>query len=182
MKTVYGMGITDKGTYNSYKDQKAYKLWKSILQRCYSEKSLAKFPTYRGCRVCDKWIYFQNFAEWFYENYIEGYTIDKDILGNGKLYSPETCCFVPNHINNILQKNEHRNNGLNIGVKIQDNKYRAVLTTKGRKKFHVGYFDTEQEASAAYIKAKAKYIKKMAEEYNLPDMVRKSLIIKFKAA
>jgi hypothetical protein len=179
---VYGIGIYEKGKYDTIKDLKAYRLWKSILQRCYSEKSLAKFPTYRGCKVCDEWIYFQNFAKWFYENYIEGYTIDKDILGNGKIYSPETCCFVPNHINNILQKNLHKDNGLALGVKIQDGKYRAGFTTKGRKKFHVGYFDTEKEASSAYIKAKTKYIKEMAEEYNLPKMVRKSLIRKFKAA
>src|SRR5690554_2242867 len=70
---VYGIGIYEKGKYDTIKDLKAYRLWKSILQRCYSKKSIAKFPTYRGCKVCDEWIYFQNFAKWFYENYIEGY-------------------------------------------------------------------------------------------------------------
>ena len=35
---VYGVGVNNKGEYNSYKDSKAYKIWKSMLQRCYSEK------------------------------------------------------------------------------------------------------------------------------------------------
>jgi len=172
MKKVYGVGINQKGAYNSYRDEKAYKLWKSILQRCYSEKSLVKFPTYRGCRVCDEWVYFQNFASWFYGNYIEGFTIDKDILGDGKLYSPETCCFVPNHINNILNENKKRNKGLPIGVRIQDGKFRVMLTIKNRKKISVGYFDNKYEAAKAYINAKKDYVEKMAQEYELSDKIK----------
>jgi hypothetical protein len=182
MKKVYGVGINQKGAYNSYRDEKAYKLWKSILQRCYSEKSLVKFPTYRGCKVCDEWIYFQNFASWFYKNYVEGFTIDKDILGDGKLYSPETCCFVPNHINNILNENKKRNKGLPIGVRIQDDKFRVIISVKNRKKISVGYFDNKYEAAKAYINAKKDYVEKMAREYELSDEITNALITKLIAA
>lgn len=59
-------------------------------------------PTYEGCTVCDEWLYFSNFKKWFDENYIEGFQLDKDIIIRGnKVYSPQTCCFVPKEINII---------------------------------------------------------------------------------
>ncbi|MFW6246749.1 MAG: hypothetical protein ACOC22_01040 [bacterium] len=182
MEQVYNTGIYRKGKYNTSKDKKAYTLWKSILQRCYDEKSLVKFPTYRGCNVCDEWIYFQTFAEWFYQNYIDGYTLDKDILGDGKLYSPSTCCFVPNHVNNIIHINKHKQTELPVGVVVQDGKYRVRVNTLTKKKQHIGYFDNEIDAVNAYKQAKIKVISDVTRHYNLPNIIKESLINKLFAA
>jgi len=73
-----------------------------MLERCHSPQMLKKNPTYIGCSVCSEWHDFQVFCEWFYDNYIEGYHLDKDIkVDNNKIYSPETCLFVKAGDNSI---------------------------------------------------------------------------------
>lgn len=178
MKKVYDVGIYKKGVYNTITGKKAYTTWKNILQRCYDEKTLNKFPSYIGCEICEDWKYFENFAKWFYQNYIDGYTLDKDILGNGKLYSPDTCCFVPNHINNILHTNKFKQNELPIGIVIQDGKYRVRVNTLTIKRKHIGYFDNEEDAILAYKEAKIDVIKDVANYYQLPDSIKDSIINK----
>lgn len=95
----------------------AYVVWCDMLRRCYSEKYHKKKPTYKGCSVCDEWLLFSNFKRWFDENYIDGYCLDKDIIVKGnKVYSPDTCCFVPKCINSLLT-NRKMHRGLEpIGV------------------------------------------------------------------
>lgn len=67
-----------------------------MIKRCYNQKCLLKDNTYRGCSVCDEWLNFQNFGEWYDENYYEVpnevMDLDKDILHKGnKIYSPDNC-------------------------------------------------------------------------------------------
>jgi hypothetical protein len=80
-----------------------------MMMRCYSLKWSSKFPTYKDCIVDERWHNFQIFGEWFEENYVEGFELDKDILGkSSKIYSPETCCFVPQEINLMFTKRLER--------------------------------------------------------------------------
>jgi hypothetical protein len=107
-RSVYGVGFIGEGSYKSRTNSihnKNYICWKSMLQRCYSEAYQKHKPTYVGCTVVVDWHNFQNFAKWFEENYDfsskEPLQLDKDILIKGnKIYSPETCCFVTNSVNN----------------------------------------------------------------------------------
>jgi hypothetical protein len=92
--TVAGVGYLGKGPYTCTKDKRAYQTWVNMIKRCYSSSYQYKNPTYRGCTVNKKWHCFQDFAPWFYSNYIEGYHLDKDIIGTGKEYSPSNCIFV----------------------------------------------------------------------------------------
>ena len=179
MKKVYNIGIYEKGIYDTVKDKKAYTVWKNILQRCYDEKTLNRFPSYKGCAICSDWIYFQTFAKWFYQTYIEGYTIDKDILGNGKLYSPDNCCFVPNHINNLLHENLHIKSGMKSGVTMQDGRYRVRVNTIDKKKKHIGYFDTEIDAYEAYKIAKYKAICDAVKYYNINEKISNAIKAKY---
>lgn len=104
---TYEIGFLGEGIHSSRidnKDSKCYKTWKNMLMRCYDEKYYTIHTTYKDCKVCNEWLCFQNFAEWYYEHYyeIEGQSIqlDKDILFKGnKVYSPQTCIFVPQRIN-----------------------------------------------------------------------------------
>jgi len=97
---IYGVGFIGEGarSRNTQKDKsksKAYTVWSGMLERCYSNKSHVKHPSYKGCTVCDEWHNFQNFAFWFDVNYIKGFDLDKDIKVSGnKIYSPSTCQFV----------------------------------------------------------------------------------------
>ena len=104
-KLIYGKGMNDltgQAAQNG-KNFKFYAVWSDMLRRCYSEKRLARHPTYRNCTVCSEWLLLSNFREWFNIHYRDGLALDKDILVKGnKIYSPDTCRFVPEYINSLL--------------------------------------------------------------------------------
>lgn len=161
-KTIYGVGHNDLFFSHSLP---SYRVWQSMIQRCYNEKSFIRHPTYANCSVCEEWLTFSNFKKWFGENYIEGYALDKDILVKGnKVYSPDTCCFVPSEINALLIKNNARRNNLPIGVYERNGKYQSEVC-KRRTRVKLGRYDTPEEAFYAYKKAKEAYIKEVANEY-----------------
>ena len=104
--SIYGVGFLGDGVHKIWlngKPTKAYAIWSSMVRRCYSAKDHeALYKTYKDCSVCAEWLNFQNFAEWFDENYIEGYDLDKDIKIDGnKIYSPEFCLFVTKTENTV---------------------------------------------------------------------------------
>ena len=95
---VCGVGFIGEGNYTpsvNGEPTSAYTTWKNMLARCYSESSTTITPTYKDCSVCEEWHNYQNFAEWFENNHVDGFELDKDIKVHGnKFYSPETCLFV----------------------------------------------------------------------------------------
>ena len=108
--TVYGWGIT--GTEKIRDDNgsmlKSYRVWGSMIGRCYGEVYNKRNPNYIGCEVCEEWRLYSNFKKWFDENYYtledEDVQLDKDLICNNlglesKLYSPTTCLFLPKGIN-----------------------------------------------------------------------------------
>ena len=153
----------------------SYNCWKSMLRRCYSAKYQEKRPTYKGCSVCDEWLYYPNFKKWYEENYykISNKTsqLDKDILIKGnKVYSPNTCVFVPNFINTLFTKRQNNRGELPVGVDYlkASKKYRASLSVfKDGKKTnkYLGCFNTADEAFEVYKQAKEEYVKEVADEY-----------------
>lgn len=105
--SVYGVGYIGVGEFkaNSRRHKSAaYGAWNNMLERCYSKKYQKKYPYWKDCTVCDKWHNFQNFARWFFQNYIEGYDLDKDmqITGN-RMYCPEACKFIPPSENRLTR-------------------------------------------------------------------------------
>lgn len=145
----------------------SYILWRNLIARCYDENIQSKRPTYKGCRVCKEWHNFTVFEEWFNKHYIDEYCLDKDILFKGnKLYSPKTCCFVPNEINVLFTKRQNRRGALPIGVTFSESKrrFRAEFS-RGSNKFYIGYFDTPEEAFFAYKREKEAYIKEVANKW-----------------
>ena len=107
-RTVCGQGYIGEGEFASCTSDghrnDYYRVWESMIRRCYSRKVHVKQPTYEGCSVCDEWLNLQRFARWYTENHyaVSGETmnLDKDILVEGnRIYSPETCIFVPRRIN-----------------------------------------------------------------------------------
>jgi hypothetical protein len=175
-RLVWGVGIYTEGKYKAWengKNTKVYVAWNHMLERCYSPKFQAKWPTYAGCSVQEEWIYFQTFASWYFANYYEILSLgrselDKDILIKGnKIYSPETCVFVPGSINSLFTKSNAKRGKYPIGVDYDKrrNKYRARIRYGDGRKHHLGYFDTAEEAFEAYKIAKEIHIKDVAETY-----------------
>jgi hypothetical protein len=158
--TVYGVGYFGQGKYS--KTRKIYSTWISMLQRCYSVNRLKENPSYVDIFVCKEWKCFQKFAEWYTNNYKEGFHLDKDILvKNNKIYSPETCCFVPSEVNNLLTICTKSRGIYPLGVSITKcGKYSAT-----HKKKKLGTFNTPEEAFQAYKAVKELWIKEVANKW-----------------
>jgi hypothetical protein len=79
------------------KKSEAWKSWNGILARCYSPN---RRNGYIGVSVHKDWHNFNQFREWHDLHQIDGWEIDKDLLSAGsKIYSSDTCCFIPGVIN-----------------------------------------------------------------------------------
>lgn len=144
--------------------------WRDMVRRCYDDEFKIKNPTYENCKVCEEWLNFQNFAKWYDENYYEvdgqRMELDKDILvKDNKIYSPETCIFVPQNINTLFIKANSIRGQHPIGVSFHKptEKYRA--TCNNIREVYLGLFDTSNEAFNTYKIYKEKLIKSIAEKY-----------------
>lgn len=130
VKTVSGIGVNDfKGKIsNKGIHIRPYAMWKAMLDRCYSKQNSKRRPTYVGCSVCESWLKFSNFKLWYDSNYSTSFELDKDIIVPGnKVYSPETCRYVPHYLNKLL--NDHGNNRGDFPVGVtQANKGRYTPT------------------------------------------------------
>lgn len=174
------IGAVNSGKYRSVingKVTKEYRAWNNLITRISDEKQLSKYPKYKDCCICDDWLIFDNFAEWHKENYYEVddeiMCLDKDILVKGnKIYSPETCIYVPNSINVLFTKSDKNRGEFPIGVYYEktSDKFKSQLSYQehrnGKKKRkNLGRFDTCEEAFNKYKTEKEKYIKIVADRY-----------------
>ncbi len=160
---IYGKGYMGKGKYNCTNSRKIRVMWENMFNRCYNKTFHLKSPTYIGCVVHEDWYNFQNFAKWYEENYIEGWVLDKDILsGENKTYGPETCCFVPQKINNLFLGAKNKNDGLPRGVsRARGKKFISRGSVNGVKVI-LGTFDTIEEAYICWKNDKNSKIKNEA--------------------
>ena len=117
-KSIYNRGYYGVGPYkariNNIKT-KAYVTWFSMMTRCYNPTYHKRQPTYIDCEVCEEWLNFQNYAKWFEENYYESdykLELDKDLFSSSKVYSPDTCCFLPKKLNCRLKN--YKNNPIKL--------------------------------------------------------------------
>lgn len=170
-RKLYGVGYLGIGKFNVTDDNgeitKEYRTWNDMIRRGYSKKLKNRNKTYKDVFVCEEWHDFQNFAKWFNENYYEieneRVDLDKDILVKGnKIYSPETCCFVPSKINTLFTFRQNENEF--PGVSIKDNGYQVTVGCKNKSKY-LGFFKTKEEAFEVYKKRKEEIIKQIADEY-----------------
>lgn len=170
-KSVAGVGYIGEGKYSSVNAQQLFMIWSNMLVRCYDEESLKKNITYTECSVDERWHCFQDFAAWceaqpeFIKN--KDWHLDKDIKYRGnKIYSPETCSFVPRDINNLFTLRGNKRGDCPLGVHWDNKKETYVAqVNKDQKRKFLGYFPDTDSAFAAYKQAKEEVIREMAEKY-----------------
>ena len=167
---VQGVGINDRSCPAKIegKLKKEYKLWHDLLTRCYSKSFHEKWPTYIGCSVSDNFKYYHLFHAWCQIQVgfgKEGYQLDKDLLIKGnKLYSEDTCVFIPKELNALLTKTAAGRGLLPIGVTQNGKGFKTRCSVSGKEKY-LGLFDTPELAFEAYKTFKEAYIKERAELY-----------------
>ena len=131
---------------------------------CYSEKSREKYPTYKDCYVCDKWLRLSGFLDDIEK--IDGYelyknnpnkqiALDKDIKSDGrnKCYCLEQCMFVRNR-DNSLQAVKHKDFKY---LKIIGKEYCSTKVAQYDKEMNfIRKFNSSKEASE-FLGNKNKY-------------------------
>ena len=171
---VYGVGYLGEGKYKASENGKnsdEYKIWRHMLQRCYDPKFHERNPSYKGCTVEDYLLNFQHIAEWIENNYYEvpgeKMCLDKDILCKGnKIYSRETCIFVPQRINNLFTKSDKSRGKDPIGVdQLPSGNYRVYCNNRYGKRVSLGTYKTKEEAFQVYKNYKEKVIKEVIDSY-----------------
>ncbi len=171
--SVFGIGTvgTKYPISEGCRGTKEYVLWKDVLRRCYSDTFQKKQPTYKDCEVSDKFKSYEHFYEWCHKQVgfgVEGFEIDKDLLIKGnKVYSEDSCVFLPAEINMVLVKCTASRGEYLIGVSWCNTKkafVARVRKNKGKSEW-LGLFRTELEAFNAYKKAKEVFVKEQAEKW-----------------
>lgn len=178
MKLIYGWGVNDADyVVQPTVDGKRvwclyYTTWKSMLMRCYYPKYQLKRPTYIGCRVDERWRSFKAFRSWMERQDWVDKHLDKDFLATespGKLYSPDTCCFIPQWLNKLFTDRGAARGEWPQGVSWHKvaQRFQAHLNVDGHRQ-HLGLFDTPEAAFNAYVDAKTKYVEDKLQEHPQP--------------
>lgn len=158
-KLVCGVGVNDapyctKIVIDGKKFKcPAYMAWLGMLRRAYSAKYHAKKPTYSGVTVCDEWHSFMAFRRWWIENQVDGHQIDKDLLSDDGVYSPNTCMFVPQLLNTFTLDCGAARGEWPVGVCFESSRGRFRAECRNQvsgKRVWLGYFDTPEEAHLAW--------------------------------
>lgn len=151
-----------------------WKVWEKMLKRCYCLKSKARAPTYDGCEVHEDWHLFSNFKRWMEQQDWEGKVLDKDILLRGnKVYSAETCIFIPKELNNFLTDAGGARGRYLIGVslKSETGKFQARCSNPfSGKAEHLGYFKDEVSAHKAWLERKLEIADMWAHKLENPKL------------
>jgi len=192
-RLVQGVGINDAG-YSVVRKETVdgklkivwrcpyYSRWASMFCRCYSQEFLARNPSYLDCIVSKEWHLFSNFKAWMETQDWEGKDLDKDLLGTGKLYGPETCIFIDGKVNVFLVDKSSRRGAFPIGVsRIKSNgkfQSQCCCVVIGRD-IYLGCYLTEQEAYQAWLKFKIEQANILAAEQK-DDRVAEAIIAKYK--
>lgn len=160
---IYGIGINDADYQVDLRlgglrvRCPYFTTWSNMLKRCYNKKTLMKNSTYDNTNVCFEWLTFSNFKTWMETQNWEGRELDKDLLGDGKLYSPETCVFVDRLTNCFLLDCKKRRGQYKLGVDIYkpNGKFRARCSNPFTNTVeHLGYFFSEDDAHNQWKKRK----------------------------
>ena len=98
----------------------------------------------------------------------KGWHLDKDLLVKGnKIYSEDTCVFLPVEINSVLTKTDKLRGDYPIGVHWCNAKkvfVAQINRNKGQQEW-LGKFDNPNDAFLAYKKAKESYLKELANKW-----------------
>lgn len=150
-------------------------LFYNMTARCNPNgRYCKKYPTYTTCTSDFK--SFQDFAEWCNSSVGYGmedangrpWCLDKDLLFyENKVYSADTCCFIPEYVNNSLIARGNDRGLYPLGVSKASGRSKRYLsrcqTFSGRK--HLGNFLDPLDAHKAWQLAKIDHLREVAERY-----------------
>lgn len=177
----------ENGEWVFYKEQNGVKtitrsgvVWMNIHKRLRQDKSYER----ASCLFHD----FNRFSEWCQSQY--GYllqedngkfwSLDKDILREGnKVYSEDTCIFVPQIVNNLFETSEATKGTYCLGAYLSKNGEKFTSRCRDpflKKVLYLGTHKTELEAHRAWQQCKIGIMRKLANVYKEHGKLEKALI------
>ena len=169
--TVFGVGfIGDEPTRNKNGRPLAYKYWAGMLQRAYCDKYKALKKTYLECTTSESFKSYPFFKTWCEDQTgfgNIGWALDKDVLCKGnKVYSEDTCCFIPQEINSIVVPRKSVRGKYPIGVTKHKEmvSFSSSVSVNGVMKY-LGSYPTPEAAFLIYKQAKEQQIKIVANKW-----------------
>jgi len=167
--SVAGKGILGDAENIDVKSQ-VYVAWTGMVKRCntfYDYNPRARI-NYEDCSVREDFLYFPNFITWYDKQIVQPkWQLDKDLLVPGnKIYSPDTCIFLPRALNTFLtiRKNDRGPFPLGVTIHEETGHYEAACNRDG-KRIYLGVYKTPEAAFAAYKVEKEAYAKDLAERW-----------------
>ena len=168
--SVFGVGIIGNNCPTSINNKtlKVYKLWNSMIERCYSDNPKKAFTTYKNCTISDSFLHYEYFYNWCNKQIgfnCDNFDLDKDLLIKGnKVYSESACVFLPKEINLALSTKKSQRGDCLIGVRKTKTGYQSRCNIRG-KNYSLGTFNTEIEAFNTYKQTKESYLKELANKW-----------------
>jgi hypothetical protein len=143
---ILGMGIRDIAIKDEW-DRCAFEAWYEMLKKCYGKGNNGNY------RVCKSWLLFSNFRAFFKNK--RGFRLY--ILDKCYEFNENSVVIVPKPLARLLNVDKDK---LLKGIsQVRRDKegniidYRVMINFNGER-INIGYFSTEPEAIAAYLKAK----------------------------
>ena len=162
-RIIYGIACIGipRRPYNTH----MYNIWRNMLSRCYDPN----YEHYRyyggaGVTVCDRWLIFEYFLEDAYNlpngehAFEDGWQLDKDSLQSNckiKVYSPDTCIWIPAYVNVAINTITCRKNGnastpyYGVYPNEHNRSYSTYINT-GEKTKSLGTFNDPISAAVEY--------------------------------
>ena len=178
-KLIFGVAINDADytvcpTVSGKKlSCPAYISWRNMLMRVFSEVYHKNQPTYRSCTVCDQWLSFMAYWDWWLKHNQDDWHLDKDFLMPGnKHYAPDTCIFIPQWLSAFVSGHDAARGAQPIGV-LFDKRYNLFVARVGNgfrgSKRYIGGFKTKEEAAIAYKNEKLKTLLALKSQIDAID-------------
>ena len=142
-------------------------MWTAMKNRCLQGGAAqVKQPAYLQC--VNGFYDFHEFTDWHLNQvgYGKGWHLEKDILGDGKVYSPTTCVLAPQEINNLILTSASIRGEWPIGVSFdrEYDKFSSSCKVYGKCK-KIGRYSTPEAAFEAYKIFKESHIKAVAAKW-----------------
>lgn len=158
--------------------RKEYNQWAGMFNRAKGQKYYEDVKLSELFKSYDLWCEWAKEQKGFLNTEYNGkiWSIDKDILGDGTIYSEDVCVFVPTEINNLVKGSGREN--LPTGVVESSNSlnpYAAKLKYLGVS-FSGGVYDNVERAHKVYLRFRKEMVKDIIEIYG--DSVDERVYVK----
>lgn len=128
--------------------------WKNMKRRLRTDKH------YQSYSICESWLHYPTFKDWYDENYVDGYMLTTNVFSDNNHYSPNECIFLPQNIRKFLTGSDSTRGNNPIGASYIRSKrsYKATINNPHTgKSQHLGYYSNADEAHTAWLIQKMEY-------------------------